>query len=95
MAAGLKRRSFFRMLRTEVGLMSVTEHNLDMELFVSELFNNKAFQIVVRSSCDFASSNCDWVKLMKSLILPNRRYCLQKLMKIELQVEMPYIHIYV
>ena len=50
----------------------------------------KAFRFVVRSWFVFANSNCDWLKLMTSLILPNRKYCLQKQMKIELQVEMPY-----
>ena len=44
---------------------------------------NKAFPLVVRSSFVFASSTCDWVKLMTSLILLNHRYCLQKQMEIE------------
>jgi len=38
------------------------------------LLPNKAFQLLVRSSFVFASSNCDWLKLITSLILPNRRY---------------------
>ena len=54
----------------------------------SKLRSNKVFRLVVRSSFVFASSNCDWLKLMTSLILHNRRYCWQKQMKVELQVEM-------
>ena len=51
----------------------------------------KAFRLAGRSLFVFASGNCDWLNLMTSLILPNRRYCLQKQMKIELQVEMTYL----
>ena len=53
------------------------------------MLKHKAFRLVVRSSFVFASSNCDWLKLMTSSILPNRRYCLQIRMKIEPEVEMP------
>ena len=51
---------------------------------------DEAFRLVVRSSFAFASSTCVWVKLMASLILTNHSYRLQKQMKNELQVEMPY-----
>ena len=44
---------------------------------------NKAFRLVVRSSFVFASSNCDWLRLMTSLISPNHSYCFQKQIKIK------------
>ena len=46
--------------------------------------HDKAFRLVVRYSFVFASSNCDWVRLMTLLILTNHSYCFQKQMKIEL-----------
>ena len=50
----------------------------------------RAFRLVVRSSFVFASSNCDWLKWITWFISANHSCCLQKQMKIELQIERLY-----
>ena len=55
---------------------------------------NKTFRLVVRSSFIFASNNCYWTKWITWFITANHSCCLQKQMKIELQVERLYNYSY-
>ena len=60
-----------------------------IRLIALRWFVNRAFRLVVRSSFVFANNNWDWLKLITWFILANHSncYCLQKEMKIEIQVE--------
>ena len=52
----------------------------------------KVFRLVVLSSFVFANSNWDWLKYITWFISANPSCCLQKQMKIGLQVERFYSH---
>ena len=59
--------------------------------FIPHIFN-RAFRLVVCSSFVFANNNCNWLNNNNTwFILANHSWCLQKQMKIELQVERLYI----
>ena len=53
----------------------------------------RTFQLVIWSSIFFATTKCYWLKQIMRFILVNYSCCLQKQMKIELQVERLYSRI--
>ena len=56
--------------------------------------HHRAFRFVVWFSFVCASSNCDWLENITWFILPNHSCCLQKQLKIKLQVDRLYMWTY-